>query len=286
MDSILAEYTELIARITLGLEAFILLFIAFVVRGLICHRSYQGQIHKLTQEDNVASATDLAAYLFAVLLALLDSLTIEGESLISQCSELAYMGIGLMFVLELSQQLSDRILFRGIDLHVEIHQKRNLALAVTRASFLISLSMMIRGSLSHPQAWTTMGLWIVVGFICIALLGVFFQWLTPYDDLGEIQANNMAAALPLAGAWYASGITVESAVSGESTHFIAELGGVVAYLVVAGLIIFLVRFCLHRLFFKGIDLNHEITEDKNAGIGLIEAILYLSVAEIICFFLS
>ena len=52
--------------------------------------------------------------------------------------------------------------------------------------------------------------WLLIGLVCISALGAFFQWLTPYDDLQEIQKDNCAAALPLAGAWLAAGITVRS----------------------------------------------------------------------------
>ena len=270
----------------MGLEAFILLFVAFMFKALIAHRGYSKQIHKLTTDDNFASALDLCAYLFAVLITLLDSLAIEGENLITQCSEVAYIGITIIIVIEVAQQLTDRILFKGIAVQEQIHQKSNIALAISRGALVVAISMMIRGILAHPQPWLTLAPWFIIGIACIAILGQFFQWLTPYDDLAEISQNNHAAALPLAGAWLASGITVESAISGESTDLINELLSVGSYLILAALIMIGVRFCLRRFFFSGVNLNHEITQDKNAGVGLIEAIMYLCMAEIICFFLS
>lgn len=286
MDSTFSIYSELISRTTLGLEAFILLFVAFMFKAMIVHRGYAKQIHKLTTDDNLASALDLSAYLFAVLLALLDSLAIEGTSLIVQGSEVAYIGISIIIMLELSQQLTDRILFKGISVQEQIQEHGNLALALARGALVVAMSMMVRGVLAHPQPWLTLAPWLIIGVLCIALLGAFFQWLTPYDDLAEIGQGNHAAALPLAGAWLASGITVESAITGESTDLISELFSVSAYLVLAALVLIGVRFCLRSFFFRGIDLNHEITQDKNAGIGLIEAVLYLCVAEVTCFFLS
>ena len=286
MDNTLFTYSEVISRTALGLEAFILLFVAFMFRALITHRSYSNQIHKLTAHDNLASALDLSAYLFAVLIALLDSLAIEGESLVTQGSEVAYIGVTIIIVIELAQQFTDRILFKGIAVQEQIHQHGNLALAISRGALVLAMSMMIRGVLAHPQPWLTLAPWLIIGMVCIALLGAFFQWLTPYDDLAEISQGNHAAALPLAGAWLASGITVESAITGESTYLINEVLSVGLYLLLAALVMIGVRFCLRSFFFRGIDLNHEITHDKNAGIGLIEAILYLCVAEVTCFFFS
>lgn len=286
MDSTFSLYSELLCRTALGLEAFILLFTAFMFKALVTHRGYSAQVHKLTSDDNLASALDLSAYLFAVLITLLDSLAIEGESLIAQSSEVAYIGIGIIVIIELAQQITDRVLFKNTPVRNQIHQKGNLAIALARGALVIAIAMMTRGVLSHPQPWPVLAPWLLIGLVCISALGAFFQWLTPYDDLEEIQKENCAAALPLAGAWLAAGITVESAIGGESTDLVNELLSVSTYLVIAAAVMIGVRFCLRSFFFRGIDLNHEITHDRNTGIGLIEAILYLCVAEVICFFLA
>lgn len=285
MDSTLI-YSEVLSRIALGSEAFLLLLIAFLFKAMITHRGYTEQVHKLTQEDNLASAVDVSTYLFAVLVTLLDSLALEGESLISQASDVAYIGVAIIIMIELSQQITDRLLFKGISIQEQIHKHANLSVALARGALVIAISMMVRGVLANPQPWLTLAPWLFIGLICIALLGAFFQWLTPYDDLEEINQNNLAAALPLAGAWLASGITVEAAITGESTNLLSELVAVGLYLVFAGAVMLAVRFCLRNLLFRGVDLNKEITQDRNSGVGLIEAILYLCVAEVICFFLS
>ena len=286
MDTFGSLSFELISRFTLGFEAFLILFIAFMTKALITHRSYHAQKSMLTESDNVASAIDLCAYLFAVLVSILDSLAIEGDSLLAQGSEVAYIGLAVIVILEMCQQLSDRLLLRGLNVKELIHTEGNLALALSRGGIVISISMMIRGVMSNPQPWIELIPWIAIGIFCIFLLGLFFQWLTPYDDLLQVKQGNMAAALPLSGAWIASGITVESAISGESVDFMSEILSVGLYLVCACVVISVVRLLLRQLFFRGVDLNKEITDDQNCGVGLIEATLYLCVAEVICFFLS
>ena len=104
MDTIGPTSLELISRLTLGLEAFALLFVAFMCRALITHRGYQAQKAMLTEADNLASSIDLSAYLFAILLALLDSLAIEGESVLAQSSEVAYIGLAIIVMLEVCQK--------------------------------------------------------------------------------------------------------------------------------------------------------------------------------------
>ena len=113
-----------------------------------------------------------------------------------------------------------------------------------------------------------------------------FQCLAPYDDLAEIGRGNLSAAVPLAGAWIAVGITVESAVSGESINLFADLVSVAMYVILATMAIWLVRASLRWLFFRGVDLTTEITRDQNSGVALFEATLYICVAEIICYFLN
>lgn len=286
MDTNSVLSSEVLPRLALGTEAFLLLCLAFMIRALFNHRSYQAQKEALTSADNVATAIDLSAYLFSILLVMLDSLVLKNESLLGQSSELAYIGITIIILMEVCQRVSDLILFKGITVHHEIHQKHNLALALARGSVIIAIAMMLRGVLEQEQSWVDHLIWSGVGITSITGLGAFLQWLTPYDDLEEISKGNMAASLPLCGAWLASGITVEAAISGESISFVESIIGILLFIVIACIVICILRFALRHIFFRGVDLDKEIVEDRNSGVGLFEATLYLCIAELISFFLS
>lgn len=278
-------YFELLSRFSLCLEAFVLLCIACLFRAFIARTKGKNQLQLLTVQDNHAAAIDLCFFLLAVTFTLLDSFQIEGESLLRQSSQIALSGLSALLCLGVGQLLIDFIFFRGINPLKEIFEEANSAVAVARGLALISVSLMLRALLAHHHSWMDLMIWVGVGLTAVLILGAVFQLITPYDDIKELDKGNLAAAFPLGGAWLAAGCTVEAALYGESVSFRDELIAVALYLVIASIALLLVRWACQRLLLGGVDLSREITEDKNVGLGLFEATLYISLAEVTSFFL-
>lgn len=277
---------DLVSRLTIGSAVAVLIFVAFLIRAIVDHKGYDSQRASLTEADQLSSAISLSGYLLAIIIGLLESLTITTESLIAQGSEVAIKGLSLIISLELAMFFIDRVWFKGIDVKQQLHIEGNVSLAIARVGALLSMSFMLSAVFEQNAAWHNLVLWYLIGASCIYAVGWIFQRLTPYDDLAEIENANIAAAWPLAGSWLAAGISVQAALIGESVNLVDDLIGVLVFLVLSILLIVLTRFCLRHLFFRGVDLNAEITRDKNIGIGLLEATMYLSIAELVCYFLS
>jgi uncharacterized membrane protein YjfL (UPF0719 family) len=120
----------------------------------------------------------------------------------------------------------------------------------------------------------------------LALLGItyVFRWLTGYDDVQEIAAGNVAAALALAGLLIAVGVVVGHAASGTFTGLLSSLGGFLLALV-AVVAFYPVRQLVVQslilggpLRWRGTLIDHEIAQDKNIAAGLLEAVAYLTTA--------
>ncbi|MEE2643636.1 MAG: DUF350 domain-containing protein, partial [Myxococcota bacterium] len=121
--------------------------------------------------------------------------------------------------------------------------------------------------------------------VALIILAWVYQIITPYDDLQEIRKGNIAAALPLAGVLIAVGLTVESAVIGESYTFQEELKLVALYLIVASVCLLVLRLFVDRILMPGAKLSEEIARDRNAGAGLLEATSFIACAELVNYFL-
>jgi len=271
-------------RASLIAEALALLFIAKVARDLMLLRRGYRVDAQLTERDNLAAAVDLAAFMLACVVALLDSFVIEGESWTRQATSVATTGLVALPLLAFNGWLTDKALLRGIDDLVEVNERRNLAVALVRAGAVLGAALATRAAFGHPNDWLTCAAWALIGQGLIIAVAYIYKAVSPYDDLAEVKAGNVAAALPLFGVLVAAGVTVEGAIYGEVVEWAAELAAVALYLLVSALLIWGARGLLNAFLLPRGDLAEEIVRDRNAGVGLLEATVYVALAEVMAFF--
>ena len=273
-------------RFSFLIEAVVLLFVAKLFRDLLLLRRGYRVDQQITESDNLAASIDLSGFLLGTVIALLDSFVIEGHSWLTQSSEIAYTGLIVLALMGLNSWITDLFIFRGIDDHKEINEQRNISIACGRAGAMIATGFIIRAAFGHPNSWLICVLWALVGQASLILMAYVYQWISPYDDLAEIKKGNVAAGLPMMGVLIAVGITIESAIFGESVSWTEELISVGLYLLIGALLLFISRWLFNKIFLPKGDLDHEIVNDQNIGVGLLEATLYISLAEVINFFLN
>jgi uncharacterized membrane protein YjfL (UPF0719 family) len=280
------DWTMIAWRAGLIAEALALLFIAKVARDLLLLRRGYRVDEQLTQRDNLAAAVDLAAFMLACVVALLDSFVIEGESWARQATSVATTGLVVLPLLALNGWLTDKALLRGIDDLAEVHERRNIAVAVVRAGAVLGAALATRAAFGHPNDWLTCAAWALIGQVMLIAVARIYERVSPYDDLAEVKQGNVAAALPLMGVLVAVGVTVEGAIYGEVVEWGPELLSASLYLLVSAALIWGARGLLNSFLLPKGDLTEEITRDRNVGVGLLEATVYISLAEVMAFFFS
>jgi uncharacterized membrane protein YjfL (UPF0719 family) len=237
----------------------------------------------LTEYDNPAMGIAIAGYLFGVfwtVTVLLGNLSYE--LLPDLLGVLLYGGVGIVLLTVVA--LATCRVFLGMGIQEQL-AARNVAAAIVVAGVYIATSLTYSGTLSGEGG----GFWIMLLFFLLgqlALLGITyaFRWLTSYDDVQEIAAGNMAAALALTGLLIAVGLIVRRAVSGEYIGFLPSLGGFLLALLLA-LVFYPVRQVLVQWILLGGPmhwhaslLDSEIARDKNVAVGLLEATAYVTSA--------
>jgi uncharacterized membrane protein YjfL (UPF0719 family) len=237
----------------------------------------------LTEDDNPAMGIAIAGYLFGVfwtVTVLLGSL--HYELLPDLRNVLLYGGIGIVLLTVVA--LGTCRVFLGMGVQQQL-AARNVAAALVVAGVYIATSLTYSGTLIGEGG----GFWIMLLFFLLgqlALLGITyaFRWLTSYDDVHEIAAGNIAAALALMGLLIAVALIVRRAVSGDYTGFFHSLGGFLLALLLA-LVFYPVRQVLVQWILLGGPMHwrrslvdSEITQDKNVAVGLLEATAYVTSA--------
>ena len=262
------------------LAAVVLLLLARWVQQWL----YGQTLHAmLTEDDNPAMGIAIAGYLFGVFWTVTVLLgNLHYELLPDIGNVLLYGGVGIVLLTVVA--LGTCRAFLGTSVQQQL-AARNVAAALVVAGVYIATSLTYSGTLSGTGG----GFWIMLLFFLLgqlALLGITyaFRWLTSYDDVQEIAAGNIAAALALMGLLIAVGLIVRRAVSGDYTGFFHSLGGFLLALLLA-LVFYPVRQVLVQWMLLGGPmhwhhslLDSEIARDKNVAVGLLEATAYVTSA--------
>jgi uncharacterized membrane protein YjfL (UPF0719 family) len=271
------SFTETIFVI---LAAVVLLVLARWVQQWL----YGQTLHAmLTEDDNPAMGITIAGYLLGVFWTVTVLLgNLQYELLPDIGNVLLYGGVGIVLLTVVA--LGTCRVFLGTSVQQQL-AARNVAAALVVAGVYIATSLTYSGTLSGTGG----GFWIMLLFFLLgqlALLGITyaFRWLTSYDDVQEIAAGNIAAALALMGLLIAVGLIVRRAVSGDYTGFFHSLGSFLLALLLA-LVFYPVRQVLVQWILLGGPmhwhhslLDSEIAQDKNVAVGLLEATAYVTSA--------
>jgi uncharacterized membrane protein YjfL (UPF0719 family) len=262
------------------LAALVLLGLARLVQQWL----YGQTLHTLlTEGDNPAIGIAVAGYLFGVIwttTVLLGNLSYELVP--DLLGVLLYGGVGIVLLTAVA--LGTCRIFLGMGVQEQL-TARNMAAGIVVAGVYIATSLTYSGGLSGEGG----GFWIMLLFFLLgqlALLGITyaFRWLTSYDDVQEIAAGNVAAALALTGLLIAVGVIVGWAVSGDYLGFLRSLGSFLLALLLV-VVLYPVRQVVVQWLILGGSihwhaslLDSEIAQDRNVAAGLLEATAYVTTA--------
>ncbi len=267
------------------IEALVIVVIAKLVRD----RLLRGRGHHVNElivgKRSVGAATTQAGYLIGVLLGFLGAVSARGEhpGFVSLAGFVALSGLLAIALLLAADQLSDRLVFRGL----APLDDANLALAVGKAAVSLATGLVLRGALASPETGVAGRIvWFVVAqFIMVGSVLAYFR-LTPYDDLAEIKRDNLAAGFPVAGILLAVGLVMEAAISGPpSSSALDGALGVGKFLGVSLVLVYLFRLVTDVVMLPKVKLARAIVEDKNVAAGIQEGVSFLLAALVVTFFL-
>lgn len=241
------------------------------------------------RSDAPASRIVIAAELFSCFLVTAVQVDgcVKGEDLAEDLKCVAMFGAAAVVAFEVAGRLGMRLLLRA-KLDDELHAG-NVAAATVGAAY-IGATGIVAASCLYGTDVRTLGISLlsfVVAQLVLHGLVAFFRMLTSYDDTEEILDANMAAALSHAGLTVALGMVVGHAIEGEfvdlrtsAEHFGVALGvGLLLYPIRQILIQFLVLREPPTL--RGGPLDRAIAQDRDVGIGVIEALTYIGTAIVV-----
>ncbi len=273
----------------------IVIAIARLAQDLVTPYKIQEQ---LDHKDNVALAASISGYYFGVMLVFLGGLYqpfivmadggLDGFGFTPEY----WREVGLVFayslagiiVLNLSRVVVDKLVLHNFKVEDEIIRDHNAGTGVVEFAVYVSVGLVIAGAISGEGGGPLAALaFFVLGLAVLILYTFIYEWTTPFDIHDEIERDNAAVGVALAGNLIAIGIVVFKAVFGEFTGWAESLAGFAIYAALGFVLLYAVRFIVDKTLFPRVKLSDELATDRNLGAAFIESAALISVSLILFF---
>ena len=250
---------------------------------------------QLSRKDNVALALSIAGYYFGVTIVLLGGmyqpfLIIADGSL--GFTEQYWRDVALVFgysvggiiAMNIARIIVDKLVLHGFSTDKEIIEDQNVGTGAVEFAVYVAVGLIIAGAVSGEGGGPLIALaFAVIGLATLIVYALIYEWTTPFDIHDEIEKDNVAVGVALAGNLIAIGIVVFKAAFGEFTGWGESLAGYATYAVVGFVLLYAVRFLVDKALFPNVKLSDELTVDRNLGVAFIESAALISVSLILFF---
>jgi uncharacterized membrane protein YjfL (UPF0719 family) len=273
-------------------EALLILIVAKLARDLVLKaRGYQVN-QLIVTGKSAGAATTQAGYLVGVLFGFLGAITVKqpDPSFIQIAGAVALAGL-VAIVLQLAADLlSDMLIFRGVQAPKGAVEDANVALAVGKAAVSIATGLVLRGAMSDPEVGLVVRVaWFAGAQLVMVLAVLLYTRLTPYDDLGEIKRQNLAAGFPIAGILLAVGLLMEAAVSATTRSGGATAAAALEaarFLGIGLVVVYVFRLIVVLVVLPRLKLSAAIAKEGNVAAGLQEGAAFFLGALICTYFMT
>ena len=278
----------------LMVEALVILIVAKLVRDAFLKVRGYDVNQMIVQKKSVGAATSQAGYLVGVLMGFLGAIAVRGDnpSFLAIAGSVALAGAMAIVLQLLADFISDQLIFRGMKPAKGMIEDVNVTLALGKAAVSIATGLVLRGALSDAEATLLARVaWFAAAQALMVLAVLLYCWLTPYDDLGEIRRDNLAAGFPIAGILIAVGLVMEAAVAGRANAAADASAGAAAisaakFFAISLVLVYVFRLITDFILLPRVKLAKAIVDEKHVAAGLQEGTSFVLASLIVTFFLT
>lgn len=276
---------------------------------------------QLRTKDNVALAVSISGYYLGTIIIFVGALFQPGAGIIAEAGVIGNAGIiadtgiiadsGLGFttdywedvlevflyslagivVLNVLRILIDKLVLYQFNTEKEIIEDHNIGTGVVEAAVYIGVGLVIAGAIAGEGRASDSALTIAYQSLAFGGLGIatlifytlFYEFTTPFKIHEEIERDNVAVGVALAGNIIAISIITFKAVFGE---FVSWTDSLVSFYTFAGLgfsVLFVVRLINDFVIFPRVKIADELAIDRNVGVAYIVSVMVISTSVILFF---
>ena len=274
---------NILTAVILIVVSYLLFFIGKVVNDLL-HREYR-LTEELVEKDNPAIGLAVAGYYFGLVLCIGGALKGPSSGIVEDLIDLGIYGALGIILLNISWFLCDKLILYKFKVSDELIRDHNQGTGVVSCAASIASGLVIYGAVSGEGGtiWTAAAFW-AIGQILLILSALAYNLFTPYDIHEEIEKDNVAAGVSLAGALVAMGVIIGIAAEGNFSSWSEDFPGFCLIALLGLIVLPVIRILTDKVLLPTVKLADEIAgqEKPNVGAAYIEAFSYIAAAFIIC----
>ena len=289
-------FIEVLKTFPIGLVyvgmGILLLAFARLVQDFVTPYKIQEQ---LRTHDNVALALSIAGYYLGIIIvfvgAVYQPFTSSVDSNLGFTTEywedvievLVTTVIGII-ILNVARIIVDKLVLYKFSTEKEIVEDHNAGTGAVEAAVYVAVGIVIAGSVAGVGGGPeTSFAFLGLGLLTLILYTLFYEFTTSYDVDDEIERDNVAVGVALAGNLIAISIVVFKAVFGDFTTWEEGIAGFLTFAVIGTALLFVVRMLVDLILFPKVSMAQELTVDRNLGLALIETSVLVSASLILYF---
>ena len=286
---VLEQFPRGLVYVALGV---IVMAIARVAQDLTTPYKIQEQ---LNHKDNVALALSISGYYLGVIIVFLGALyqpfaIVIDDSLGFTASY--WQDVGLVFVypvvgilvLNVARIVVDRLVLYDFSTVDEIVTDQNAGTGAVEFAVYVAVGLVIAGSISGEGGGPeTAAAFLVMGLATLIIYTLLYEWTTTFNIHEQIEKDNVAVGVALAGNLIAIGIVVFKAVFGEFVGWTESIIAFLVYAIIGFVLLYAIRYLVDLVLFPHVKLADELAVDRNLGAAFIEGAALISVSLILFF---
>jgi uncharacterized membrane protein YjfL (UPF0719 family) len=265
------------------------ILLAYLIVFFIANYIYSKKINydlkqEIVENDNNAASISLAGYLIAVSIIFIGVMIGPSKGLLQDFVAIitySALGIALLYIAHL---INDKLILHKFENTREIVEDHNIGTGAVQAASYIASGLIIAGAI-HGQGGgiITTIVFFLLGQASLIIFTKIYDMITSFDLHKEIENDNFAAGIAFSGTLIALGIILSNASSGNFISW-EHNGSIFIFNMLSAFILLPVfRVVIDKLIIINIDINDEISTDKNIGVGCLECASTIAFACVLSF---
>lgn len=266
-------------------------FIIFII-GRFCFQLFNSSVqvkHELVEKDNLAFSLTYTGYFIGLILAIGAAIVGPSNGWLNDVLTISLYAILGILLLNLSRIINDKLILKHFSIRKEIIEDQNAGSGIVEAANYIASGLIIYGAVSGesnlgiPGPVSAIIFW-AIGQLLLILTTWIFNKCTPYNIHDEIEKDNTAVGIGLAGAMVAIAILIKNGISGDYEDWITLVENLSFDFLLGVIMLPIARIVADKILLPGQKLTDELVnqEKPNIGAGIIEAFAYVGSSVLIC----
>jgi uncharacterized membrane protein YjfL (UPF0719 family) len=275
MDDIYQSYLN-------NLSFVLLLFcVMFIAKWLYNATTPYDTFHQIIKQKNTALATSVAGFMLGVTIIYSAVLIGPSAGLITDLTLTSgYTLIGLLLLI-LSRIINDKLILHSFCNRHQLIEKQSYAIGAVQAASYVASGLLIAASLSGEGTWASALVFYALGQICFVVFAKFYDFVTGYELLEELETGNSAVAISFSATLLALAMVLVHALIGPFVSWMASIQLFLFDAFIGLLALVVARLFIDKALFPSISIDRVIGQDGNHAIAVIEGTVALSVSLVI-----